>query len=275
MNHSLGDYLKAAFNARPWGMFLPPNWLGLAAFGILGFWEPGFWMLGAGLEMGYLLVLSHQPRFRALVDGEALLTKRLSAEKTQLLELARLDKARQERFRGLQKKCSRILEDQHLTSDSSLQQIQRDGLGRLQSIHLKLLLVQADMEKMLAESGTDPEFLHAKIENLKAQIESEPTSSELNKSRSAQMEILEKRFRALREGGEKLRFAESELTRIEEQVALIGDEVRLASAPEAIGSQIDRISDGLEETNHWLSEQRKLFADSENIESASASLQTQ
>ena len=45
------DYLSAAFNARPMGMFVAPNWVGIAAFGILGAANPGFWVIGAGLEL--------------------------------------------------------------------------------------------------------------------------------------------------------------------------------------------------------------------------------
>ena len=33
---SFWSYLKAAFNARPFGMFIAPNWIGLAGFGLLG-----------------------------------------------------------------------------------------------------------------------------------------------------------------------------------------------------------------------------------------------
>ena len=45
------DYITAAFNARPFGMFVAPNWIGLGAFGLLGMVEPGFWVVGAGLEL--------------------------------------------------------------------------------------------------------------------------------------------------------------------------------------------------------------------------------
>ena len=37
MTLGFGDYVKAAFNARPIGMFVAPNWIGLAAFALLGF----------------------------------------------------------------------------------------------------------------------------------------------------------------------------------------------------------------------------------------------
>ena len=44
-------YLKAAFNARPFGMFIAPNWIGLAAIGLLGLTNPGFWLVGAAMGM--------------------------------------------------------------------------------------------------------------------------------------------------------------------------------------------------------------------------------
>ena len=61
------QYLTAAFNARPFGMVVAPNWVGLAAAGLLGLANPGFWVLGAGLELGYLLVLATNERFRRIV----------------------------------------------------------------------------------------------------------------------------------------------------------------------------------------------------------------
>jgi len=62
------DYVRAAFNARPFGMFVAPNWIGLGAFGLLGLMNPGFWVLGAGLELGYLLTLSTNPRFQRAIS---------------------------------------------------------------------------------------------------------------------------------------------------------------------------------------------------------------
>jgi hypothetical protein len=69
MKPSLKDYVIAAFNARPSGMFVPPNWIGLGAILLLSLVEPAFLLLGVGLELGYLNVLSSSPRFRRVVDG--------------------------------------------------------------------------------------------------------------------------------------------------------------------------------------------------------------
>jgi serine/threonine protein kinase len=72
--HATGffDYVTAAFNARPIGMFVAPNWVGLAAFGILGINNPGFWVLGAVLELGYLLTLATNRRFQTTVAAKPL-----------------------------------------------------------------------------------------------------------------------------------------------------------------------------------------------------------
>nr|MBA3846037.1 hypothetical protein [Planctomycetota bacterium] len=56
--------LTAAFNARPWGLLIPPNWIMLGAFGLLGVLNPGFWLVGLGLEIGYLYALASNERFR-------------------------------------------------------------------------------------------------------------------------------------------------------------------------------------------------------------------
>ncbi|MES1263389.1 MAG: hypothetical protein ABUL69_03460, partial [Peristeroidobacter soli] len=66
------SYLAAAFNARPLGMPIPPNWFGIAAFGLLGaLVSPGLWLIGLGLEGMYLWAVSRNERFRNFVDAEA------------------------------------------------------------------------------------------------------------------------------------------------------------------------------------------------------------
>src|SRR5207247_10254034 len=69
MKPDLWDYIKTAFNARPMGMFIPPNWVGLEVLAFLGTLNPGVWIMGAGLELGYLLLLSTNPRFQRVVAG--------------------------------------------------------------------------------------------------------------------------------------------------------------------------------------------------------------
>ena len=67
------EYLKEAFHRRlpVKGLgHIPVNYLGLAAFAVLGIANPGFWLLGGALELGYLTWMSSNPRFQKLIRGE-------------------------------------------------------------------------------------------------------------------------------------------------------------------------------------------------------------
>ena len=71
MKPSLWDYVREAFNAKPIGMFLPPNWAMLAGFGLAGYLhDPGWLVLGTGVELGYLLLLGTNARFQRFVAGK-------------------------------------------------------------------------------------------------------------------------------------------------------------------------------------------------------------
>jgi hypothetical protein len=256
---SFADYLAEAFSARPFGMLIPPNWIGLGAVGLLGVLNPGFWLIGAGLEVAYLLVLSHHPRFRSIVEGKLLSAEKDRGDKEMEAILRRLDPARRERFLALRTRCEEILDQQQMAADSSIREMQAGGLGRLLGIHVRLLITQAAIEHVLNESDSDEKALGKKLRDLREELSREKLGSELRRSLEGQVAILEKRQKALEQGEERLAFTESELTRAEQQVALIRDEVRLAAAPEAIGSQIDRVSGELTKTSQWISEQQRLF----------------
>src|SRR5260370_35229295 len=69
------DYLKAAFWIAvpiPGLGRLPVNVLLVAGCAILGFANPGFWLLGAGAEAALLAVLATNPRFQRAVDARRL-----------------------------------------------------------------------------------------------------------------------------------------------------------------------------------------------------------
>jgi hypothetical protein len=259
MKASFTDYLGEAFRARPFGMLVPPNWIGLGAFGLLGVLNPGFWLIGAGLEAAYLLVLSHHPRFRSVVEGKLLSAEKDRGDKEMEAILKRLDPARRERFFALRTRCEEILDQQEIAADSSIREMQAGGLGRLLGIHVRLLITQAAIERVLNESDSDEKALGKKLRELREELSREGLGSELRRSLEGQVAILQKRQKALEQGEERLAFTESELTRVEQQAALIRDEVRLAAAPEAIGSQIDRVSGELTKTSRWITEQQQLF----------------
>ena len=45
------------------------NYLALFAFAVPGLINPGFWFLGAGLEVGYLVTMASSSSYQKLVQG--------------------------------------------------------------------------------------------------------------------------------------------------------------------------------------------------------------
>ena len=125
---SLRDYIRAAFSAKPIGMFVPPNWLGLAAFGVLGLINPGFWLLGMGLELGYLYWLGFNPRFRRFVDATSMGANRQAWRAKLSALVTQLGPDDQRLYRGLENRCSSILSGQQTEAASAGLQAQSQGL---------------------------------------------------------------------------------------------------------------------------------------------------
>lgn len=259
----LRDYLAAAFSARPLGMPIPPNWLGLAAFGLLGLVNPGLWLIGAGLEAGYLFWLSHSPRFRAVVDGRQQQMQnrdeatRWESSRARLVE--QLPKADRQRLAMLEDRCHEVL-DQQTRLDAGGVEMQRSGLGRLVGVYLRLLAGRASIVRLVDEaSDGEADRLQGKAKNLITQLERKDLADELRKSLQSQLEIVQHRLARQREAIDKLAYIDAELSRIDEQVGLLRDQALLAADPKAVAARIDEIGATLGETTDWISRQQMLL----------------
>src|SRR5690349_22610639 len=138
------DYVTAAFNARPIGMFVAPNWIGLAAFALLGIANPGFWVLGGGLELGYLLTLATNRRFQQTVAGRPLSAARAEWNIRIQKVLGKLDPADRKTYDALAERCRSIIELQMQASAQPPDRLdtQADRLGRLSWMFPRLLLAR-------------------------------------------------------------------------------------------------------------------------------------
>src|SRR2546426_10379626 len=105
MKPTFWDYVRSAFNARPMGMFVPPNWIGLGVFGFLGVLNPGFWIIGLGLELAYLGRLATDSRFQRLIDGARQLGKRRDWQEKLGTLIRQLPPEDQQRYRLLEQRC--------------------------------------------------------------------------------------------------------------------------------------------------------------------------
>jgi len=262
---SFFEYVGAAFNARPFGMFVAPNWVGLTAMGVLGLVNPGFWVLGAGLELGYLAVLSTNSRFRRVVDSIS--TSAAGGEWQQKIQalVGRLDRAAQNRYDALAVRCHAILDQQSPGGEiPEGLEAQREGLSRLLWMYLRLLVARQAVQRLLQEADDGPS-LDGRVADLEAQIERKGVSDDLRRSLNSQLEILKQRKTQHGEAAEKLQFLDAELVRIQEQVELIREQAALSTDPELLSQRIDQIAATLGGTAQWIRDQQQLSGAMEDL----------
>lgn len=265
MKPGIWRYIKAAFNARPLGMFVAPNWIGLGAFGLLGLVNPGFWVLGAGLELAYLYILSQNQRFRDHIDS--LSTSKGVDDGRARLEalLAHLDRESQGRWRQLSNRCQQVLDAQ--PEDRAGLDVQADELGRLLWLYAKLLRTRLMLHGLLGEArqkGEDERTLERRANDLTRSLEA-ASSNAMRRSIEAQIDILKRRAGRQAEAQGKLAHVEADLTRIEQQVELLREETLLTSDASTLSSRIDTASSALTETVQWVKEQEDATADLDEL----------
>jgi hypothetical protein len=260
------DYLTAAFNARPIGMFVAPNWVGLAAFSLLGLTDPGFWVLGAGLELGYLLTLATNRRFQHTVSSKPLNASRAEWNNRIQKVLGKLDQADRRTYDALAERCRSIIELQlqGATEPPEGLETQADGLGRLSWMFLRLLLARRTITSVLGGTQNDAE-LQRKIGSLERQQHQTGLTEELGRSISGQLEILRQRRQQRTDGDRKLAYIEAELERIEQQVELIREQAAMSTDPELLTRRIDEITATLSGTGQWIRDQQQVYGAMEDL----------
>lgn len=261
------SYVSAAFNARPLGMFVAPNWVGLAAFGLLGLTEPGFWVLGAGLELGYLLMLATNERFQRLIASKPQSAARHEWNDRISRLTARLDRPDRERYDALAERTRSIIDIQtHGGADVPHGiEAQADGLGRLLWMFLRLLVARRAIDTVLADSSTGDGAFERRVQALERQAADEATDADLRRSLAGQIDILGQRIQQRDEAERKLAYTDAEVTRIEQQVELIREQAALSTDPEILSRRIDDIAATLGGTGQWIRDQQKVYGAMEDL----------
>jgi hypothetical protein len=260
------NYLSAAFNARPMGMFVAPNWVGIAAFGILGAANPGFWVLGAGLELGYLLTLATNKRFQQTVALKPLTAARQDWNQRIQRVLGRLDPSDRREYDALAERCRSIVDLQmnNATEPPDGLEQQADSLGRLSWMFLQLLLARRTIGQVMGGAQNDAD-LQRRITALERQQAQTGLSEELARSLSGQLEILRQRLQQRTDGDRKLAYIEAELERLQQQVELIREQAAMSTDPELLSRRIDGITATLGTTGQWIRDQQQVYGAMEDL----------
>ncbi len=249
------SYLAAAFNARPLGMPIPPNWFGIAAFGILGaLVNPGLWLIGLGLEGLYLWSLSRNERFRATVDAEAGMTD--SSSRYEEL-LANLDSAAQAHQYEIERAAAEIVS---LLQRTDAHGSQTGDVRQMAWLHLKLLNARSAFVEVIAAAERERKSLEEQERHCRDRLAATDTDEELRRSLEQQLEVIKARQDAHRDAKRRRELVDAELGRLRQQVSLVREQALLATDENNMAQSLDALSASLNEANRWLRDQRELFA---------------
>lgn len=256
-------HLWAAFWARPLGMPVPPNLFGLAAFGLLGaLVNPGFWLIGAGLEVAYLAALARSARFRAAVDaagsGDRAGAALDARHRAVWSRLARVD---QEAQAALEGRCDEILE----TLGPDRASTHAEGLARLAWMHLKLLAAREALERVMAGGAAEATSLDAQARALAARLAAADLPEALKRTLEQQAEVIQARRDGHVEAARRRERVQAELERIRQQVSLVREQVLLATDEAGVASSVDSLSASLDEASRWLTDQQELLGGLEDL----------
>jgi hypothetical protein len=254
------SYLAAAFNARPLGMPIPPNWFGIAAFGFLGgFINPGLWLIGLGLEGLYLWSLSRNERFRKTVDAGA----GVADSSTRYEELlSNLDSAAQSRQYEIEQEAAEIVA---LLQRSQTHGSQIGDVRQMAWLHLKLLAARASLSEVIEVADRERKKLDEQEKRCRERLAAPDTDDELRRSLEQQIEVIVSRRAAHTQAEKRHELVDAELGRLRQQVSLVREQVLLATDENSMAQSLDAVSASLNEANRWLKDQRELFAGIDNF----------
>jgi hypothetical protein len=255
------SYLGAAFNARPFGMPVPPNWFILAAFGLLGLIvSPGFWLIGAGIEGLYLWAVSRNARFRAAVDAEGKPGASWDSRYQSLV--AYLDAEARDLQAGIELQATEIIE---LLSRTGATESQIADVRQMAWLHLKLLAARASFLQVIQSAQRERGNLQEQQERIEARLKRGDADDNLRRSLEQQLEVIRSRQAAHADAERRRELVEAELERLRQQVSLVREQALLATDEHSSAQSLDALSASLNEANRWLKDQRELFAGLEGL----------
>ena len=256
------SYLAAAFNARPFGMPVPPNWFFLTAFGLLGaFIDPGFWLIGLGLEGVYLWALSSHPRFQAVVDATE--EKEGTDWNSQYRSLsARLDDTARHAQAQMEEQGAALTE---ILTRSGAFPTQLADVRQLVWLHLKLLAARAALREVIDVGGREQHQLDSQHRQLTDRLSRTDLEPELRASLEGQLEVIRSRKAAHAIASKRCEFVDAEIDRLRQQLSLVREQALLATDESSVARSVDALSASLNEANRWLKDQRELFAGLESF----------
>ncbi len=238
-------YLKSAFLVRvdvPGLGSLPVNVLLAAAFLILGFGQPAFWLAGLAAEVAIVFSLAFHPRFQNYVHARELRASKDDGDKIRDSLLQTLPAESRRRIAELAVKCDKVLDVyRSQQAEDYIIDSNRDALTRLQWSYLKLLIARYHLTSSNQSEGE--QSLQRKIVELERDLQQKNQPDSLRESKAATLAIFKKRLQNVLRKDQTLEEVDSDCTRIEAQVDLLLENASMQGKPQTIASDIELASD--------------------------------
>lgn len=248
-------YLWKAFNARPFGMPIPPLWFAVLASGLVGYFiAPPLALIGLGATAMFTGILASSKRFRAATDAHLF---QPPAENEQAALLRRLDPWSRERHQKVEEQCADL---QRVLETARAGQEHIAGVWQLVGLHLRLLVARSSAVAVTETRGERGKAsLADQLAEVKARLTSKDLDQDLRETLEDQQRIFEQRIGMRAEAQRRIDVLDAELERIRDQMALMRDQALLSSDPASIGRSVDGLAAFLNESGRWLKDQEEIF----------------
>jgi len=252
------SYVGAAFNAKPFGMPIPPNWFGIAAFALLGaLINPGLWLIGLGLEGLYLWAVSTNERFRNAIDASDGTKTRTDWNARYLALAQNLDNESREHQSRIEQQAAEIV---GLLSRTGANESQMSDVRQMAWLHLKLLAARASFIQVIALATQERKGIDEQEQRIRARLNRGDCNDELKRSLEQQLDVIQSRRQAHADAEQRRELVEAEIERLRQQVSLVREQALLATDEHSAAQSLNAVSASLNEANRWLKDQRELFA---------------
>lgn len=240
MRNPFSTYLQKAFTNQY-------NLIALSLFAGLGvIVDPGWLMIGGGLELLYLWMMAGNPRFMRHVDSLLEDEKALNYEALREKLWSQIDLEQRDKYRALEQQAIRISNDElprGVRDDPFMQENQRK-VATLLANYLRMAVAVTRYNRYLGSA--DRVKITENIERLEAELET--ASERVVGIKRKNIEVLQKRLDKLEKAESNLEFLKAQMETIEDTMHLVVDQMTTQSDPKGSSMQIDNLLFNLQET---------------------------
>ncbi|MCB1216473.1 hypothetical protein KDL44_03730 [bacterium] len=240
MRNTFGTYLKSAFRNQY-------NYIAMALFGGLGIIvDPGWLLIGGGMELLYLWLMASNPRFMRHVDSLVEDEKALNYEALRERLWNQIDLEQRDNYRALEQQAVRISSDELPRSlqDDPFFQENRRKVATLLANYLRMAVAVTRYNRYL--DSADPQKITDNIERLERELGE--ASERVVGIKKKNIEILQKRLDKLEKARSNLEYLTAQMETVEDTMHLVVDQITTQSDPKGSSMQIDNLLFNLQET---------------------------